>query len=45
MGRFTGVDPLNRKFSSLNPYNFTLNNPLNRIDPDGRSSIWILDEQ
>ena len=29
------VDPLSREFPHVSPYNFSLNNPLNLVDPDG----------
>lgn len=35
-GRFLQIDPLANKYPSLTPYNFTLNNPLNYIDADGK---------
>ncbi len=38
-GRFTQVDPLWLKFSSQTPYNYTMNNPLKYVDPDGRARI------
>ena len=31
-----GVDPLASDFPDWNPYNYTLNNPVRLIDPDGR---------
>jgi len=37
IGRFTQVDPTRQDFSS---YIYTANNPLNRIDPDGK--FWFL---
>ncbi len=36
LGRFTTVDPLAEKHYSINPYAYCGNNPINRIDPDGR---------
>ncbi len=38
IGRWTTVDPLASKYPGWSPYNYTLCNPLNRIDPDGLSS-------
>ena len=32
------VDPLSHKYPHLTPYNFVANNPINLIDPDGRSA-------
>jgi len=39
--RWTSVDPLSEKYPSLSPYNYTLNNPIKFVDPDGRSPEWI----
>jgi len=36
------VDPLAEKFPSWSPYNFTMNNPLRYIDPDGRSPFDVI---
>lgn len=33
------IDPLAAKYASLSPYNAMENDPINRIDPDGRSSV------
>lgn len=39
IGRFTSVDPLAEKYAGTSPYVYTLNNPINLIDPDGREVI------
>src|SRR5690554_3737367 len=37
-----GVDPLAEKFPDWNPYNYTLQNPINLVDPDGMApDDWI----
>jgi RHS repeat-associated core domain len=33
---FTGVDPLAEVYYSISPYAYCNNNPINKIDPDGR---------
>ncbi len=37
IGRWLSVDPLAHLAPDMTPYHYTHNNPLNRIDPDGRS--------
>ena len=36
LGRWLSTDPLQAKYPSLSPYNFTANNPVLNIDPDGK---------
>ena len=43
LGRFNRVDRFSEKYYDLNPYNYTGNNPINRIDING-DSIWITQE-
>jgi RHS repeat-associated protein len=35
------VDPLLTKYPSWNPYNYTMNNPIMLIDPDGNSVVGL----
>lgn len=39
IARWLAVDPLAADYDPWSPYNYTLNNPINAIDPDGR---WVL---
>lgn len=39
LGRFLSVDPMQRKYASLSPYLFALNNPIVMIDRDGEDAI------
>lgn len=41
------VDPLAEKYPNASPYNYCLNNPINMVDPDGRSPFdhWRLNKQ
>jgi RHS repeat-associated protein len=35
LGRWHAVDPLAEKYLNWTPYNYTLNDPINLIDPEG----------
>ena len=39
LGKWMSVDPLQAKYAYLSPYNFTANNPIFYIDPDGRKIV------
>ncbi|EKT4510797.1 RHS repeat-associated core domain-containing protein [Flavobacterium psychrophilum] len=40
------IDPLAEKFPHQSPYAFTDNNPINKIDPDGREATdWFKDKK
>jgi len=39
---FVSVDPLAEKFPNYTPYNYTLNNPIMLVDPDGRAPEHII---
>lgn len=41
VSRWMSPDPLERKFPSVSPYNFVLNNPILNIDPDGRDVVVL----
>lgn len=43
LGRWHAVDPLAHMYWSFSNYNYVLNNPINLIDPDGRS-IWDVND-
>lgn len=40
--RWLSPDPLSEEYPSWSPYNFTLNNPIRYVDPDGRSPEDII---
>lgn len=39
--KFTTMDPLAEKYYSISPYACVANNPVNRIDPDGRDIVVL----
>lgn len=39
LGRWLSVDPLQKKYPSLTPYNFVANSPLIFVDPNGKEII------
>jgi len=48
LSRWLSTDPLAEKYQGFSPYNYTLNNPINLVDPDGRSVddiIFLLDRE
>lgn len=47
LGRWLSLDPLQRKYAGITPYNYTFNNPLIFTDPDGRDGRLsvVKDEQ
>jgi RHS repeat-associated protein len=36
LGRWMVVDPLSEKYTPITPYYYVGNNPITRIDPDGK---------
>jgi hypothetical protein len=42
VSRWLSPDPLAAKYPNWSPYNFSLNNPVNVIDPDGRDVILVI---
>ncbi|MCX2682189.1 RHS repeat-associated core domain-containing protein, partial [Galbibacter sp. EGI 63066] len=39
LGRWMNLDPLTEKYHPLSPYNYTANNPILYLDPDGKEII------
>ena len=40
IGKFTTMDPLCEKYYHISPYAYCAGNPVNAVDPDGRST-WV----
>lgn len=41
IGRFNQIDPYAAEYTSLSPYVYVANNPINAIDPDGRRIFFV----
>jgi RHS repeat-associated protein len=42
LGRWLSIDPLNKKYPYLSPYNSFANNPIINVDKDGRENIGYI---
>src|SRR6056297_3713365 len=48
IGRWMNIDPMAEKYDAFSPYNYCVNDPVNRVDPDGMEPVdlkpWYWDE-
>ncbi len=44
LGRWDRMDPMCEKYYSVSPYAYCHNNPVNRVDPDGRD-VWEVNDE
>ena len=44
IARWTTQDPLAEKYYSQSPYNYCVNNPLTIIDPNGKDTVYVFDQ-
>jgi RHS repeat-associated protein len=42
VGRFLSIDPLAEKYAGWSSYNYTMNNPINLVDPDGMEADDVI---
>ena len=42
LGKFTTMDPLAEKYYAVSPYAYCENNPMNKIDPDGKQGVPVV---
>jgi RHS repeat-associated protein len=42
VGRWEAIDPKAEKFFGYTPYNYTTDNPINLLDPDGKDAIFTI---